>query len=93
MYAIIDTEDGGRMHGFSKVEVSTNNPRFDVFETTEDDLVSIFEQAKSEGGTLDGTDASIDAAVEDPLAYRDYLVLEDGEIAFDDGYTRPTAES
>jgi hypothetical protein len=88
MYALIDTEDGGRMHGFSKVEVSTNNPRFDVVETAEDDLVAVFEQAKGDGETLDGADASIDAAIDDPLSFHDFLVLKDGKMTFDAKYTR-----
>lgn len=88
MYAIIDTEDNGRMHGFSKVEVSTNNPRFDVVETTEDDLVTVFEDAKAADETLDGADASIEDAVDDPLSFRDYLIFQDGEIVFDTGYAR-----
>lgn len=90
MYALIDTEDSGRMHGFSKVEVSTNNERFDVVETTEDDLAAVFEQAKSDGETLDGAEESIDAAINDPLAFRDYLILDsNGEVAFDDQYSPP----
>ena len=89
MYAIIDTEAGGRMHGFSKVEVSTNNDRFDVVETDEDHLVTVFEKAKSNGETLDGADASIDAAIDDPLSYIDYLILDsNGAIAFDPDHVR-----
>jgi len=89
MYALIDTEDGGRMHGFSKVEVSTNNDRFDVVETTEDDLAAIFEQAKSDSETLDGADESIDAAIDDPLAFRDFLILDsNGAVAFDPDHVR-----
>jgi len=88
MYAIIDTEDGGRMHGFSKVEVSTNNERFGVVETTEDDLTAVFEQAKTDGENLDRVDGTIDAAIEDPLAYRDFLVHQNGKIVFDSDYIR-----
>jgi len=92
MYAIIDTENGGRMHGFSKVEVSTNNPRFDVIETSESTLKSVFEDAKSSGETLDGPDESIDAAIDDPLAFRDFLILVDGAIEFDSDYVRETPD-
>jgi len=89
MYALIDTEDGGRMHGFSKVEVSTNSERFDVVETTEDDLAAVFEQAKADAETLDGVEETIDAAIDDPLPFRDYLIFDgDQNIAFDSGYVR-----
>ena len=93
MYAIIDTEAGGRMHGFSKVEVSTNNDRFDVVETDEDHLVTVFEKAKSNGETLDGADASIDAAIDDPFAFRDFMILDSNDaIAFDADYVRETGD-
>jgi len=92
MYALIDTEDGGRMYGFSEVQVSTNNARFDVVETTEDNLVEIFEQAKTGGETLDGADESIDAAIDDPLAFRDFLILGSNDaLGFDAEYLRETA--
>jgi len=88
MYAIIDTENTGRMHGFSKVDVSTNNPRFKVVEVTEDELATIFKNAKDSGEILDGADASIDTAIDNPLTYRDYLILEGDKIVFDAGHTR-----
>ena len=59
-----------------------------VVETTEDNLTSIFGQAKADGETLDGADASINAAIDDPLAFRDYLVLVDESIEFDSDYVR-----
>lgn len=88
MYAIIDTENSNGMQGFSKVETSTSNSRFEIVETSEANLAAVFEDAKASGGTLDGADTSIDAAIDDPLRFRDYLVLVDGTIEFDDDYVR-----
>lgn len=55
---------------------------------SEADIVAVFEDAKASGGTLDGADASIDAAIEDPLSFIDYLVLIDGTIEFNDAHQR-----
>jgi len=55
--------------------------------TTEDELSDVFEQ--SDVVDLAGTDEAIEAAIDDPLDYRDFLILDDnGEIAFDDDYER-----
>ena len=37
-------------------------------------------------------DGPIEAAIEDLLAYRDYLILEDAEIVFDKTYAREGEE-
>ena len=96
MINAIFTSDGdkNRCTGYTTVPYSSDLESEMVVETTEDDLASIFEKAKAEGGTLDGADESIDTAIDDPLAFRDYLILDiDDNIAFDDGYSRSTAES
>jgi len=90
--------DGGsyRGEGWVSVEYSSTSENQKVTETTEEDLATIFEQAKSDGETLDGADASIDAAVDDPLRYIDYLILDSNDaIVFDpdDAREDPTSTS
>ena len=74
--------------GYATVDYSSSAEDETAVETTEDELSTIFETMKSNGEVLDGAEASIDAAVDDPLAYLDYLVLEDDEISFDESYER-----
>jgi len=83
-----DNSGTDRGTGYATVDYSSSAEDETVVETTEDELSTIFETMKSNGEVLDGAEASIDAAVDDPLAYLDYLVLEDGEIAFDPGHAR-----
>ena len=95
MQLLFTPDDSGTMRatGYATVEYSSSAEDETVVETTEEELGTVFQTAADGGVTeLPGAGDSIDAAVEDPLAYRDYLVLEDGEIVFDDGYTRPTGE-
>jgi len=87
-----DATGTNRGSGYATVEYSSNAEDETVVETTESDLAKIFEQAKANGGTLDGADASIDAAIDDPLSFLDYLVLVDGTIEFDDGYIRESPD-
>jgi len=71
------------------VEYSTSSSEQELVETNEDDLAEVFEAAKESGtDKLAGTGEPIEAAIDDPVAYRDFLILEDGEIAFDDEYVR-----
>lgn len=87
-------DDGSkyRGEGWISVEYSSTSEEQKVAETTEDGLSKVFEDAKASGGTLDGADASIDAAIEDPLSFLDYLVLVDGATEFDDGYVRESPD-
>ena len=94
MVNAIFTEDGGeeRCAGYTTVPYSSEDSEA-LVETTEDDLASIFETAKANGETLDGADASIDAAVDDPLSHLNYLILDDnGNIVFDPDYVRETPD-
>jgi len=89
MELIFEPDDSGtdRGTGYATVDYSSSAEDETVVETTEGDLASIFEQANGE--TLDGSDASIDAAIDDPLGFLDYLILDtEGAVAFDDGYAR-----
>jgi hypothetical protein len=92
MELIFTPEDTGttRATGYATVPYTSDAEYETVVETTESDLASIFEDAKSAGKTLDGPDESIDAAIDDPLAFRDFLILVDGAIEFDSDYVRET---
>jgi len=81
-----DESETNRATGYATVPYSSDAENETIIETVEGDVVAIFEDAKASGKTLDGADESIDAAIDDPLTFRDYLVLEDGSIAFDEGY-------
>lgn len=76
----------GHVSGYGEQLLDVSNA--EVVETTESDLAAIFEQAKANGETLDGADASIDDAVEDPLSFIDFLIIEDETISFDSKYAR-----
>ena len=79
----------GRCRGYATVDYSSSSDEETVVETTEDNLVTIFEDAKANGETLDGADESIDAATHDPLAFLDYLILDpNDEITFDPEHAR-----
>jgi len=98
MNLIFTPDDSGtnRGSGYATVPYSSDSEDETAVETTEGDLTSIFENSKANGGTLDGVDATIDAAIDDPLSFIDYLVLDaDGAVAFDGSYVRedPTATS
>jgi hypothetical protein len=91
MQLLFTPDDAGttRATGYATVDYSSNAENETVVETTEDDLSGIF-QAAADGGVTDlaGTGEPIAAGVENPLAHRDFLVLEGGEIVFDTGYSR-----
>jgi len=91
MVNAIFTEDGSeeRCTGYTTVRYSSDVDSETVVETTEADLAAVFEDAKSNGETLDGADSSIDAAIDDPLSYIDYLILDSNDvIEFDSDYIR-----
>lgn len=72
----------GRPVGFSKRQIA-RQPGYDqTVTTTKQHLADLFQSADAD--TLAGTDEPIESAVDDPLAYLDYLILEDGEIVFDE---------
>ena len=89
-----DSTGTTRATGYATVEYSGDSEDETVVETTESDLASIFETAKSNAETLDGADASIDSAVDDPLSYIDYLILGSNDaIVFDADYAREEPSS
>ena len=91
MELIFEPDDSGtdRGTGYATVDYSSSSEDETAVETTEDELSTIFETMKSNGEVLDGAEASIDAAIDDPLGFLDYLILDgSGNIAFDDGYVR-----
>lgn len=95
MRLIFTPDDSGavRAVGYSTVPYSSDDKDELVVETTDPKLASIFETAKSDGETLDGADSSIEAAIDDPLSYIDYLILDTNDaIAFDSDYVRETPD-
>jgi hypothetical protein len=95
MYLIIYTDgERSRVGAYSTVPYSSDDETEMVVESSKTDLSAVFETAKTNGEALDGTDASIDAAVGDPLSYLDFLILDsNGTILFDSDYTRQTPTS
>ena len=96
MELLFTPDDSGtnRGTGYATVPYSSDSEQETVVETTEDDLAGVFETAKANGGTLDGAESTIDAAVDDPLGFLDYLILDaDGNIAFDDSHVRESPDS
>ncbi|AYM00283.1 hypothetical protein PhiH1_180 [Halobacterium phage phiH] len=93
MQLLFTPDDSGTMRasGYATVPYSSDNEEESVVETTEEELSAVFQTAADSGVTgLPETGDSIDAAVEDPLAYHDFLVLEGEEVSFDDAYSRPS---
>jgi len=91
MKVIFDTsEQENRAVGYSKTSYRNNESNQELVDVSEDELSSVFQEAKERSETLDGADSSIDAAIDDPLAFFDYLILDsDGGITFDSDYARP----
>jgi len=92
MELLFTPDDSGtnRGSGYATIPYSSDSEDETVVETTEDGLATIFKTAKAAGETLDGPDESIDAAIDDPLAFRDFLILDsNGSIEFDADYARP----
>jgi hypothetical protein len=91
MFLIFNPDQSGiiRSSGFTTVPYSSDDETEQVIETTKPDIVAVFKQAKTNGHTLSGVDDTMQAAIDAPFEYRDYLILTDaGEIAFDPDYTR-----
>jgi hypothetical protein len=96
MYLLFTPDETGttRGSGYATVEYASDAEDETVVETTTDKLAGVFEQAKADGGTLDGVDETLDDAISDPLSYTDYLILDDtGAIVFDDAHVRESDDS
>jgi hypothetical protein len=88
-----DDGDGvPRMTGYAREGYQTTDESESLTETTQEELSSAFQQAKENGETLDGPDETIDAAIDEPLAFSDFLILVDGTIEFDPDYVRETPD-
>ena len=93
MKAIFSKSDGvQRMVGYTTTGYESNIPGQELVETSVDELASIFDDAKAASEPLDGTDESIDAAIDDPLSFLNFLILVDGSIEFDPDYVRETPD-
>jgi len=83
-----DSDGTARAKGHATIGFSSSLDAETVIETTEDDLTAIFKQAESNGETLEGADGPIGEAIDDPLSFIDYLVLDGDTISFDSEYVR-----
>jgi len=90
MELIFSPDDSGtkRATGHATATYSSDAENETVVETTQGELASIFENSGVDN--LAGTDEPVEAAVDDPLAYRDFLILDAGEIVFDEIHERPS---
>lgn len=90
VYLIHKTEDeSNRAVGYSTVPHSSSDESETTVKTTEKELADVFQDAKEAGvDELEGTGDPIKTAIDEPLRYYDYLILEVGEIVFDTEYTR-----
>ena len=79
------TNNDGRVKGYVS-DLYTAQDGESLKETTGDELAGVF--ANADADDLAGTDEPIEAAVEEPLRFREFLILEDGEIVFDSEYER-----
>lgn len=84
-YALFN--DDGKMAGYGIVSKESERK---LIETTKEELASVFEEAPVD--ELDNIGGPIEAAIDDPIAYRDFLLLKDGEIVFDETYAREVEE-
>jgi len=82
----LDKNGTYRPSGWARYGYSSEIKNERTAATSEDELSDVFEQ--SGVVELAGTDEPIEAAIEEPLRFRDFLILEDGEIVFDDEYVR-----
>lgn len=83
-----DSSGTARATGYATVSYSSSAENETVVETTKDGLTSIFENAKKAGENFDGTDATVDGAINGPLSFLDYLVLVEGNVEFNSEYVR-----
>ena len=79
-----------RQSGWARYGYSSDVETEQTAATSEDELSAVFEESGVD--ELAGTGDPIEAAIEDPLRFRDFLILEDGEITFDDEYEREDNE-
>ena len=83
----LDKNGTHRPSGWARYGYSSDVETEQTAATSEDELSAVFEQ--SDVDELAGVGDSIEAAIDDPLAYRDFLILDDnGEIQFDEEYER-----
>lgn len=87
---ILMFDDAGRVKAHAKYETDYLKNNENIMDVEESELAAVFENAQEAGETLDGTDESIDAAVDNPLRFTDYLVNANGSVEFDGDYTRDT---
>jgi len=82
-------DDDGSIRGHTSYETTYVKNNEETIEVDDSDLSMIFEDAKKAGETLRGATDSIDAAIDAPLAFLDYLILDSNDaIAFNPEHVR-----
>ncbi|QBI90042.1 uncharacterized protein ChaoS9_175 [Halobacterium phage ChaoS9] len=86
--AIFKPDDGtNRMVGHVSTEYTTDDESEILVETSIGELSEAFEDAPVE--ELPDIGHPVNLAIENPLTYRDYLILENGDVVYDENYSRP----
>ena len=91
-YIEFNTETGNA-HGHGSRPMTISNESIDVVETTVEELSDIFSAEKEDGKDELPEEIPIEDAIADPLSYKDFLTLDDDEIAFDEDRVRPSSSS
>lgn len=77
--------ENGRCTGYASERYNHQESNSETLvQTTKNGLSEVFKESGVD--ELAGTGKPIEAAVEDPLAFRNFLILEDGKIVFDGEY-------
>lgn len=86
---VLILDDGRNIKGRASYETTYVKNNEETIQVADSDLSSVFEDAKAAGETLDGTSESIDAAIDDPLSFIDFLILDSNDaLVFDPDYVR-----
>jgi DNA polymerase/3'-5' exonuclease PolX len=84
-------DDDGNIKGHAKYETAYLKRNAETVEVKDSNLPPIFEAAVVT--ELEETGESIEAAIENPRDYLDFLTYEDGDVVFDDSYVREDQKS
>ena len=91
---ITTSESRRRAVGWARNEYSNDGADEEPVSCAEEDITAAFKRARDAGHSLAGVDEPIDAAVEEPLDYYDYLLVEsDGSVVFNADYSRDSDSS
>ena len=88
MVTLIFSDKNGthRPSGWARYGYSSDLDTEQTVATNEDELSAVFEQSGVD--ELDGVDEPIEAAVDNPMDFLDFLLFEEEEIVFNDEHVR-----